>query len=82
MSRAYYKYEAGVNIELPEPGCCLRLVELVRKKMLGESQPDAPESLAFHDLHMKYVVEPPEFAIMVGNSSCDADLQKVILTGK
>ena len=29
---------------------------------------------------MKYVVEPGEFEIMVGNSSRDADLQKVILT--
>jgi beta-glucosidase len=39
-----------------------------------------PESLAFYDIHMKYVVEPGEFEIMVGNSSRDADLQKVILT--
>jgi beta-glucosidase len=39
-----------------------------------------PESLAFYDIHMKYVVEPGDFEIMVGNSSCDSDLQKVILT--
>jgi beta-glucosidase len=39
-----------------------------------------PESLAFYDINMKYVVEPGEFEIMVGNSSQDADLQKVILT--
>ena len=39
-----------------------------------------PESLAFYDVKMKYVVEPGEFEIMVGNSSRDADLQKVILT--
>jgi beta-glucosidase len=39
-----------------------------------------PESLAFYDLHMEYVVEPGEFEIMVGNSSRDTDLQKVILT--
>jgi beta-glucosidase len=39
-----------------------------------------PESLAFYDINMKYVVEPGEFEIMVGNSSRDADLQKVILT--
>ncbi len=39
-----------------------------------------PESLAFYDVHMKYVVEPGEFEIMVGNSSRDSDLQKVILT--
>jgi len=39
-----------------------------------------PESLAFHDIHMKYGVEPGEFEIMVGNSSRDEDLQKVVLT--
>lgn len=38
-----------------------------------------PESLAFWDVNMKYVVEPGEFEIMVGNSSRDSDLQKVIL---
>jgi beta-glucosidase len=38
-----------------------------------------PESLAFYDIHMKYVVEPGEFEIMVGNSSRDCDLQKVVL---
>src|ERR1035437_2418148 len=38
-----------------------------------------PNSLAFYDVKMKYVVEPGEFEIMVGNSSRDADLQKVIL---
>jgi beta-glucosidase len=31
---------------------------------------------------MKYVVEPGEFSIMVGNSSRDSDLQKVVLTAK
>ena len=50
----------------------------------GETQTVAlditPESLAFYDLHMKCVVEPGEFEIMVGNSSRDTDLQKVILT--
>jgi beta-glucosidase len=39
-----------------------------------------PESLAFYDVNMKYVVEPGDFEIMVGNSSRDCDLQKVILT--
>ena len=39
-----------------------------------------PDSLAFYDVKMKYVVEPGEFEIMVGTSSRDADLQKVILT--
>ncbi|HXC35784.1 MAG TPA: glycoside hydrolase family 3 N-terminal domain-containing protein [Candidatus Acidoferrales bacterium] len=38
-----------------------------------------PESLAFYDIRMNYVVEPGEFEIMVGNSSRDWDLQKVIL---
>jgi beta-glucosidase len=39
-----------------------------------------PESLAFYDVKMKYVVEPGDFEIMVGNSSRDGDLQKIILT--
>ena len=38
-----------------------------------------PDSLAFFDVNMKYVVEPGDFEIMVGNSSRDADLQKLIL---
>jgi beta-glucosidase len=37
------------------------------------------ESLAFYDVNMEYVVEPGEFEIMVGNSSRDEDLRKVIL---
>jgi beta-glucosidase len=37
------------------------------------------ESLAFYDINMKFVVEPGEFEIMIGNSSRDQDLQKVIL---
>jgi beta-glucosidase len=37
------------------------------------------ESLAFYDSEMKYVVEPGEFEIMVGNSSRNEDLQKLIL---
>jgi beta-glucosidase len=40
----------------------------------------APEQLAFYDIHMKFVVEPGEFEIMVGSSSRDVDLQKVILS--
>lgn len=39
-----------------------------------------PESLAFYDIDMKYTVEPGEFEIMVGTSSRDADLQKLVLT--
>ncbi|HYV27112.1 MAG TPA: fibronectin type III-like domain-contianing protein, partial [Candidatus Eisenbacteria bacterium] len=38
------------------------------------------ELLAFYDINMKFVVEPGEFEIMVGNSSRDQDLQKVVLT--
>ncbi len=39
-----------------------------------------PEQLAFYDIRMKFVVEPGEFEIMVGNSSRDGDLQKVVLS--
>ncbi len=39
-----------------------------------------PDSLAFYGVNMKYAVEPGTFEIMVGTSSRDADLQKVILT--
>jgi beta-glucosidase len=50
----------------------------------GETQTVAlditPESLAFFDVNMNYTVEPGEFEILIGNSSRDADLQKVILT--
>ena len=42
----------------------------------------APAALAFYNVNMKYVVEPGEFEIMVGISSCDSDLHKVILTVK
>jgi beta-glucosidase len=50
----------------------------------GETQTVAlditPESLAFYDIKMKHVVEAGDFEIMVGTSSRDGDLQKVILT--
>jgi beta-glucosidase len=39
-----------------------------------------PEHLAFHDINMKYVVEPGDFEVMVGNSSRDADLLKKTFT--
>src|ERR1039458_5562621 len=39
-SRATLAVKAGVNIELPDPDCYLHLVELVRKKVLKESQLD------------------------------------------
>ena len=38
-----------------------------------------PELLAFYDVNMEYTVEPGEFEIMIGTSSRDADLQRVIL---
>jgi beta-glucosidase len=41
-----------------------------------------PEHLAFYDIDMKYVVEPGEFEILVGNSSRDGDLQKTLLRVK
>ena len=40
------------------------------------------EHLAFTNIDMEYVVEPGEFAIMVGNSSRDEDLGKIILEVK
>jgi beta-glucosidase len=39
-----------------------------------------PDLLAFYDINMKYVVEPGEFFIMLGNSSRDQDLMKISLT--
>ncbi len=39
-----------------------------------------PDKLAFHNIDMKYVVEPGDFEIMTGSSSRDEDLQKTILT--
>jgi len=38
-----------------------------------------PDLLAFYNIDMKYVVEPGEFEIMVGNSSRDVDLAKLTL---
>jgi beta-glucosidase len=38
------------------------------------------DMLAFYDIEMEYIIEPGEFEIMVGKSSRDEDLQKVILT--
>jgi beta-glucosidase len=39
-----------------------------------------PDLLSFYDIHMKYVVEPGDFELMVGNSSQDADLTRLTLT--
>jgi beta-glucosidase len=41
-----------------------------------------PDKLAYHNIDMDWVVEPGEFEIMVGSSSRDSDLQKVILNVK
>jgi beta-glucosidase len=41
-----------------------------------------PEHLSFYDINMEYVVEPGKFEIMVGNSSQDQDLRKIILNVK
>jgi len=41
--------------------------------------PVTPESLAFYDVDMNFVVEPGEFSVMVGTSSRDADLTTVTL---
>jgi beta-glucosidase len=38
-----------------------------------------PDLLSFYDIGMNYTVEPGEFEIMIGNSSRDEDLKKVIL---
>lgn len=38
-----------------------------------------PGHLAFYNVDMKYVVEPGEFEIMVGNSSDDEGMQRVVL---
>lgn len=42
--------------------------------------PITPDRLAFTNIDKKFVVEPGEFEIMVGNSSRNEDLQKLILT--
>jgi len=39
-----------------------------------------PEHLAFHDVNMKFVVEPGDFEIMIGSSSRDEDLLRTTLT--
>ncbi|MBI9071140.1 MAG: glycoside hydrolase family 3 C-terminal domain-containing protein [Melioribacteraceae bacterium] len=52
----------------------------------GESKtvriPIMPDHLSFTAIDMKYKVEPGQFEIMVGNSSRDKDLIKVLLTVK
>jgi beta-glucosidase len=41
-----------------------------------------PEHLSLYDIDMRYVVEPGEFDIMVGNSSRNQDLRKIVLRVK
>jgi beta-glucosidase len=41
-----------------------------------------PDHLSFYNVHMDKVIEPGEFDIMVGSSSRDQDLQRVILLVK
>lgn len=41
-----------------------------------------PQHLSFTNIDKKYVVEPGDFEIMVGNSSRDKDLLKIILNVK
>ena len=43
------------------------------------TMPILPENLAFTNIDKEFVVEPGEFEIMVGNSSRDEDLNKIIL---
>lgn len=56
-----------------------RKVRLAPRETTTVALPIGPEALAFHDVSMRRVVEPGEFAIMVGTSSRDADLQTVTL---
>ncbi|MBV5344728.1 MAG: fibronectin type III-like domain-contianing protein, partial [Rhodoferax sp.] len=36
-----------------------------------------PEMLKFHDENMKWILEPGEFAVMIGKSSADKDLLSI-----
>src|SRR5580698_4977591 len=64
--------QAGVNIELPDPDCYLHLIELVKKRVLKESQLD---ELVAPMLHYKFklglfddpYVDPDEAERVVGN---------------
>ncbi len=60
----------------PDLPAARRVEDLLSRMSLEIS----PEALAFYDVHMHYVVEPGDFEIMVGNSSRDSDLQKIVLT--
>ena len=55
-------------------------IHLMPKESKTISLDISPENLAFTNINKEYVVEPGDFEIMVGNSSRDEDLQKIILT--
>jgi beta-glucosidase len=56
-----------------------RKVSLAAGETATVEIPLGPDALAFHDVDMRYVVEPGDFAVMVGTSSRDRDLQTVTL---
>lgn len=56
-----------------------RKLELKPGESMTVDMAITPASLAFYDIRMDYVVEPGDFAIMVGTSSRDEDLQTVTL---
>jgi beta-glucosidase len=56
-----------------------RKVRLAAGESVAVRMAITPAELAFHDVQMRYLVEPGEFSIMVGTSSRDADLQTVTL---
>jgi len=56
-----------------------RRVSLKPKETKTVTLEITPEQLAFHNIDFKFVVEPGEFEIMVGNSSRDQDLLKTTL---
>ena len=51
-------------------------IKNISKKTLVDVKID----ISFYDKNMNHIVEPGEFEIMVGSSSRDEDLQRVILT--
>lgn len=56
-----------------------RRISLNPKETQTVSFEITPEHLAFYNIDMKFAVEPGKFEIMIGNSSQDCDLQKVLL---
>ncbi len=56
-----------------------RKVSLEPGKRVTVTLDITPALLSFYDVNMNYVVEPGDFEIMIGTSSRDSDLQKLIL---